>query len=652
MSPRSQTNFLPTDAELEAEAERERDRSRREAERILTQEAAERRRVEERMLELLSGSRGSPKESQLPPPPPRSQSMPNPPSPSPSQKEGSPSWWAAAKSKLISSKEPLTPAQQIIQETKLREKEEKRKAKGKEKEKDWPPPPSSPVFQNLQAPQTPQTKPHSLSPHSPTPSQSNLPHAPPPLTPSPRRSSDRAISPSGESTPYYAQFNAQGTLDVPGTLLVIARRFEKLEKWTVGHVRALEERMSDVERWLVDKEKEKEAATQSGAENSDDQPSPAALGKEVFEIRDEIAELQGRVGELGREMAKLVTAPGNLSSGPSRLPAQVTHVPQTSSSIAVRAQTPVRQPGTARESTSPPMSSVNSGSRTRLPYPSGDYATPPDTVQLGQGTFSPTSSPPSSITSATRTRPMSISGLPPLGITNSGAGLGILNTPPTLGTISGLPPPRAAAPRPSSVSPTPRKRYTVALGGPIVAPDERPPSPQPAHVYSSSPVGTSGDESDSAEDDEMKQHTREETIGKSLGARVGSGNGNGKNDNGGDNNRNDDARSANARYTPSPSPSPGSRIRPRSTYGLSSLALAPTTPLRPRLRSKSTDRLSSAPNTTGATTTAAITPLSVGKFVDPLSRRQLDKPGTGMAKALRGKKVGVGDLVAFFDGDK
>ena len=56
----------------------------------------------------------------------------------------------------------------------------------------------------------------------------------------------------------YAQFTSQGRLDVPGTLLMIAKRFEKLEKWTVGHVRALEDRMNDVERWLVDKEAEKE----------------------------------------------------------------------------------------------------------------------------------------------------------------------------------------------------------------------------------------------------------------------------------------------------------------------------------------------------------------------------------------------------------
>ena len=48
------------------------------------------------------------------------------------------------------------------------------------------------------------------------------------------------------------------TLDVPGALLMIAKRFEKVEKWTVGHVRAVEDRMNDVEGCLVDKETEKE----------------------------------------------------------------------------------------------------------------------------------------------------------------------------------------------------------------------------------------------------------------------------------------------------------------------------------------------------------------------------------------------------------
>ena len=51
---------------------------------------------------------------------------------------------------------------------------------------------------------------------------------------------------------------------------MIAKRFEKLEKWTVGHVSAFEDRMNDVERWLVDKEadtgKEKEKDKESESE--------------------------------------------------------------------------------------------------------------------------------------------------------------------------------------------------------------------------------------------------------------------------------------------------------------------------------------------------------------------------------------------------
>ena len=53
----------------------------------------------------------------------------------------------------------------------------------------------------------------------------------------------------------------QGTLDVPGTFLAIDKGFEKFEKLTVGHVRVLEERMNDVEKWLVDNENEKNKAT-------------------------------------------------------------------------------------------------------------------------------------------------------------------------------------------------------------------------------------------------------------------------------------------------------------------------------------------------------------------------------------------------------
>ncbi|KAF9531111.1 hypothetical protein CPB83DRAFT_726857, partial [Crepidotus variabilis] len=145
-----------------------------------------------------------------------------------------------------------------------------------------------------------------------------------------RTTDSLASSPAREAPPLYAQFNAQGTLDVPGTLLVIAKRFEKLEKWTVGHVRALEDRMNDVERWLVDKEKEKDKQD-TGSVNASS--SNEAVTQDLHEIREEMSELQGRVGELGREMAKLATSPSNLSSGPKTQTVAVSHVaaPSTNS---------------------------------------------------------------------------------------------------------------------------------------------------------------------------------------------------------------------------------------------------------------------------------------------------------------------------------
>ncbi|EDQ98270.1 uncharacterized protein LACBIDRAFT_306255 [Laccaria bicolor S238N-H82] len=51
------------------------------------------------------------------------------------------------------------------------------------------------------------------------------------------------------------------------------------------------------------------------------------------------------------------------------------------------------------------MTSKSRESRTRLPYPAGDYSFPPDT-------FSPSNSPPSSISSAMRPLSTAISGLP------------------------------------------------------------------------------------------------------------------------------------------------------------------------------------------------------------------------------------------------
>ncbi|KAF7439817.1 hypothetical protein PC9H_000153 [Pleurotus ostreatus] len=370
-------------AEIESEAERERDRTRREAERILTAEAEERKRVEERVLALLHKTNAT---NTLPPPPARSQTLP--PSPTPSQKEGLGGWWQAAKNKLTPTKEPLTPAQQVIQEAKSREKEERKRAKEREKEgggysseskgkeREWPTNPntkySDPILLKLNTPQIPRKPPpQAPSPSSPTPSRgmfgsspqptsdallpplsaspklmspstSPRPHASPSvpslssnlaspnLLASPANKTSAANSPTSRQPtplPIYATFTPSGTLDVPSTVLAIARRFEKLERWTVGHVRALEERMGDVEAWLVEKEnakeaeqKEKEQANGSNQPNGGDQ---SKVQEEMNGVREELGELQSRFSMLGREVAKLAMAmPSDMDSPPRPPPQQ------------------------------------------------------------------------------------------------------------------------------------------------------------------------------------------------------------------------------------------------------------------------------------------------------------------------------------------
>lgn len=240
LSSRSST-ALPTNEELEADSERERDRSRQEAERILSMEARDRQLVEERVMAMLENSKT------LPPPPSRSQTASvNPPSPSTSQKEAS--WWAIAKSRLTPTKEPLTPAQQVIQDTKAREKELEKEKKEIEKEMrknararekqhstEWPSSPevkfNDPAFLKLSNPVPSPRRLISSVPSSPTPNYRAPTSMPASLTASPIRTSEPgSSSPSRIPPPLYAQFNSQGTLDVPGTLLVVARRFEKIRK--------------------------------------------------------------------------------------------------------------------------------------------------------------------------------------------------------------------------------------------------------------------------------------------------------------------------------------------------------------------------------------------------------------------------------------
>ncbi|KAJ7276502.1 hypothetical protein B0H12DRAFT_1085725 [Mycena haematopus] len=547
MTPRTPGAML-TDAELEAEAERERDRSRREAERILTREAEDRRLVEERVLAMMESTKS------LPPPPSRSQSL-DPPSPSSSQKEAG---------EQADADKDLTPAQQVIQETKAREKE-KKNSKGKEKEKEWP--------ANGQA----KYANPSLTSLVPPPQRRPVPGSSSPTTPTQREK---------EVPPLYAHFDeTTGTLDV------------HLEKWTVGHVRALEERMGDVERWLVDKENEKEAQQQAPHQ-------PASHNHE-----DGTGE---PVSALGREMAKLATTPSNLSqSTQAQYPAEISAGPLTpSSSFAIPSATSPRSAGyTARESTSPPMASSTNSSH-RLPRPSGDYATPPDSKLLSQDVF--TTSPSSSV-----------SGLPGTGTTNlagsASASYSSASFSSASSMSSGLPlkgmtfPPHSV-PRPGSGrerQPTPRKRYTVALGG------------AESDSESGLELGTakfSRPDNDNEESEEFGG----ETIGKSAAAKL--------------------AQSRNATLPAPKEP----RSRAQSAYGLSSIVQAsPNTaaslgrrpsPL-PHGRSRSIDRFGT----------------SAGNFVDPLVLRKQSGGGgkeTGTGKVAGNGKVPIGQLVAFFDGER
>ncbi|KAH8827104.1 hypothetical protein DL96DRAFT_1605517 [Flagelloscypha sp. PMI_526] len=622
---------LPTDAELEAEAERERDRTRREAERIMNFESRE--HVQNRVMAMLD----EPKT--LPPPPIRSQSLPDPPSPSGSQKEGL-TWWTAAKNRLTPTKEPLTPAQQVIQDHKTKEKQVKKlkKKSGEPLNTEF----IDPSFQNLGPPSTPPRRPipSSASP-SPVRPGANMQIN---MTPSPMRQSP-ARAP-GETTPLYAQFNSDGALDVPSTLLTIAKRFEKLEKWTVGHVRALEERMNDVERWLVDQEDEKEKNSIAASQNGDAKPRS---DEEIRELREEIAELQGRFGELGREMANLATK--NLSSGPTKQSGHLQDGARLVSSVAVHSQTGSFEDGfpvtpsrhqvvasTARESTSPPMGHNKTPTGgTRRPYPTGDYTSPEPTSSMIRAS-SPSSPPPRPVAS---TQPLSIPGLP--SSSSGNAGLGIVqpssassyssgnfsaaSSMSDLGELSAPKMPVSAPPRQESSSPTPRKRYTVALGAPITNPNSRISSPPPRHSVYSQALSTSPALSDNRDlaSDEEDDALGGETIGKSAAARL--------------NNR------SNEQQRPS-------RVRPQSTYaGFSTLQtpLSPTKPLRPRSHSQDRFASSESLNSLSSVTSTG------SKFVDPLIQRRaarketMDKLKSTAPKVEKGRKVPVGQLVAFFD---
>ena len=726
---------LPTDEEIEREAERDRERSRREAEQILTQEAEERRLMEEKINAMLNIS-ATPNHVS----PARSQSMPpmENPSPTASQRDSAvSSWWNAAKNRLTPTKEPLTAAQQVVQETKEKQKRDKKEAKKVERERkrssDWPAVPenkfNNPTLLSLVTPPKPSPKSASLSaPPSPTPGAQGLPSSlPPSLAPSPLRDSRNASpsrSPSREPPPLYTQFTDQGSLDVPGTLLIVARRFEKLEKWTVGHVRALEERMSDVERWLVEKENEKGGDGDEGGSKVNE--SSSFLEGSVNEMRDELMEMQGRIGELGREMAKFATSPGMLSTMPSRVSAQaVSTAPQTNSSFAIHAQTsssitvhshslPPNTPQASvsrissygdlrrRESISPPFippSAIRAEQpRSRLPYPTGDYTSPSGSVVVGQGALSPPQSPPTTsksgsaspagavvVAGSVHSRPVSVAGLPaPSPPPPASAPVGL---PPTqTGFTLAAPPQQPARARSSSISPTPRKRYTVALGEPIMKP-RLSASPPPISV------GDDDDDDDGANDAE-EEDAVDRTIGRSTGRHASAQHKKGQRSNGvglgfgfglgmgsGTGEDTDTSVDSAPLYARPPRP----RVHPRTTSrtpsrtpsSAQSMANASaaggsrmnTQRLLGHGRALSIDRAAgagtsprtkprSSTTTTTTTTTTPTTPASASAtmgFRDPLLVRREEnearaKTARPPPKVVTGKpRAPVGELVAYFD---
>lgn len=286
-----------SDAEIEAEAMKEREHSRREAERILLQEAEERRRSED-----LLAQQSNP--HYLPPLRPRRSTIDIlPPQPmmggratSPGQKG---SWWSMAKQKLTPGKSqdegPLTPAQAIMRDAKMREHDTSPTEDDMDDMRDAFRTRKQSWFSPKEKEKERERERAATVPNGPSPGSMPLPLSPPPinrgLSVSPRVAGSHAVSPvtpprvpeASQTTQFnlsptpaprglprpvherapptkaatafsdapstYTQFHpVTGALDVAATLLTVATRFEKLEKWTVNHVRALEERMKDVER--------------------------------------------------------------------------------------------------------------------------------------------------------------------------------------------------------------------------------------------------------------------------------------------------------------------------------------------------------------------------------------------------------------------
>ncbi|KAG8957491.1 hypothetical protein FRC00_003894 [Tulasnella sp. 408] len=340
------------------------------------------------------------------------------------------------------------------------------------------------------------------------------------MTPTPQRihgppGSSPILGPT-EPTPLYAVFNPQGTLDIPATLLTVAKRFEKLEKWTVSHVRALEERMKDVEKYLIDRESDEKPDSLARKQLEDIKKEMTNLQILLLETHTDLAELKNQPPVIHQTTVVQQVAPPPPQAQPSPSPPSFEpspRLPDPEPKTPAKARTPLPEddapvmkplrgnvtgesitpsrslpqpprPASAASSAfagrapnghgSPNMSSTpplnGKPSRSRLPYPSGDY------TSSSSGFSQPGS--PSQFSSPGQVRRQTTGGTQ--SHDRSGSEYSIPEryrspSPPTPHRQQAsyeLAPPKTPSNANSSAratskspSPTPRKRYTVALSG-------------------------------------------------------------------------------------------------------------------------------------------------------------------------------------------
>ena len=227
-----------------------------------------------------------------------------------------------------------------------------------------------------------------------------------------------------------------------------------------------------------------------------------------------------------------------------------------------------------------------------------------------------------------------------------------------------LPPPPPPRARSSSISPTPRKRYTVALGEPIMKP----------HT-STSPSPISVGDDDTEEDDEEEVVAVDRTIGRSSGRyttaqqnqrRNGLGIGIGNRNGGGGGG--DDTDTSASDWAPDPR-TPPRLVRPRAHTQSSpspsdpprvATAASRTNPLRVHGRALSTGRVALRDprpprSATVAVAGAAGAGAGAAGFRDPLVVRREEtearaKTAQPPPKVFAGRpRAPVGELVAYFD---